>query len=203
VAAALEEAAVGLVAARHAAEPLAAGLPLAELRPRLARSLRRSVTLPADDAAAVAGAVVEGAVAAGRLARDGDLVRDPRRAAGLPAPVLEAMARLEAALDVPAPPPFPDAVRAAGCPPEGVRALEAAGRIVRIDSSLAWSGAAYRRLAALAVSMARHGPLTPAAFRDATGTSRKYSLAVLEDLDRRGILRRTSDGHVPGPRAPA
>ena len=26
-------------------------------------------------------------------------------------------------------------------------------------------------------------------------------MAILEDLDRRGILRRTPDGHVPGPRA--
>ena len=42
-----------------------------------------------------------------------------------------------------------------------------------------------------------------AAFRDATGTSRKYVMAILEDLDRRAILRRTPDGHVPGPKAPA
>jgi selenocysteine-specific elongation factor len=51
--------------------------------------------------------------------------------------------------------------------------------------------------------MARLGPLTPAAFRDATGTSRRYALAILEELDGRGILRRTPDGHVPGPRAPS
>jgi hypothetical protein len=50
--------------------------------------------------------------------------------------------------------------------------------------------------------MARSTPLTPAAYRDATGTSRKYVLAILEDLDRRAILRRTPEGHVPGPRAP-
>ena len=51
--------------------------------------------------------------------------------------------------------------------------------------------------------MAAREPLTPAAYRDATGTSRKYVLAILEDLDRRAILRRTPDGHVPGPKAPA
>jgi hypothetical protein len=27
-------------------------------------------------------------------------------------------------------------------------------------------------------------------------------MAILEDLDRRAILRRTPDGHVPGPKAP-
>jgi hypothetical protein len=26
-------------------------------------------------------------------------------------------------------------------------------------------------------------------------------MAILEDLDRRGILRRTDGGHLPGPRA--
>ena len=40
-----------------------------------------------------------------------------------------------------------------------------------------------------------------AALRGATGTSRKYVVALLEDLGRRGILTRTPAGHVPGPRA--
>ena len=58
----------------------------------------------------------------------------------------------------------------------------------------------YRDLAARALAMAARAPLTPAAYRDATGTSRKYVMAVLEDLDRRAILRRTPAGHVPGRR---
>jgi len=52
------------------------------------------------------------------------------------------------------------------------------------------------------VRMAGREPLTPAAYRDLTGTSRKYVLAILEDLDRRAILTRTPAGHIPGPRAP-
>jgi len=48
--------------------------------------------------------------------------------------------------------------------------------------------------------MAAVAPLTPAAYRDATGTSRRYVLVILEDLDRRGLLRRTDAGHVLGPR---
>jgi hypothetical protein len=43
-------------------------------------------------------------------------------------------------------------------------------------------------------------PLSPAAYRDATGSSRRYVLAILEDLDRQGLLRRTDAGHVLGPR---
>jgi selenocysteine-specific elongation factor len=196
VASTLEAAALAEVAARHARDPLARGLPLSELRPAMARHLRRAVTLSAADAAAVVNALVDELVVAGRVAREGDVLRDPRWVPGPPPAVVAAMARLEAALDVPAPPSLADAARAAGCPPEGVRALEAAGRIVRLDPSLAWATTTYRRLEELAVSLAERGPLTPAAFRDATGTSRKYSLAVLEDLDRRGVLRRTPDGHV-------
>jgi hypothetical protein len=59
----------------------------------------------------------------------------------------------------------------------------------------------YREIAARALALASTGPLTPAALRDATGTSRKYVMAILADLDRRGILLRTPDGHLPGPRA--
>jgi selenocysteine-specific elongation factor len=83
-----------------------------------------------------------------------------------------------------------------------VRALEASGRIVRVEPDLAWAGTTYRELEALAVRLADPGPLTPAAMRDATGTSRKYVMALLEDLDRRGILLRTAAGRVRGPRAP-
>jgi hypothetical protein len=53
-----------------------------------------------------------------------------------------------------------------------------------------------------ALGLAADRPLTPAALRDATGTSRKYVMAFLEDLGRRGILTRTPTGHVAGPRAP-
>jgi selenocysteine-specific elongation factor len=112
------------------------------------------------------------------------------------------MDRLEAALSVPAPAALAEAAAGAGCPPEGVRALQADGRIVRVGPDLAWAAGTFHRLAASALEAARVAPLTPAAFRDATGTSRKYVLAILEDLDRRGILERTPEGHVPGPRAP-
>jgi len=78
----------------------------------------------------------------------------------------------------------------------------ATGRIVRVSTDLAWASPTYHELAGRALALARRAPLTPAAFRDATGTSRRYVLAILEDLDRRGILQRTPEGHIPGPRAP-
>jgi selenocysteine-specific elongation factor len=112
------------------------------------------------------------------------------------------MARLEAALSVAMPPPLAEAARVAGCPPEGIRLLESGGRLVRLEADLAWSTSTYANLASTALALARRGPLTPAAFRDATGSSRRFALAILEDLGRRGILSRTDAGHVVGPRAP-
>ena len=112
-----------------------------------------------------------------------------------------AMQRLEERLDVAAPPALGSTAAEVGCPPSGVRELERTGRVVLVDADLAWSAAAWARLRDEAVELADRGPLTPAALRDATGTSRKYVMALLEDLDRRGILRRTSAGHVRGPRA--
>jgi selenocysteine-specific elongation factor len=163
--------------------------------------LRRLVTLSAADARAATSSRIDVLVQDRRLARVGDRVAPPgAEPARSSASTLAAMDALEAALDVPAPPALSAAARAAGCPPDGVRALEATGRIVRLNDDLAYGAAAYRRLEARAVELATAGPLAPAALRDATGTSRKYVMAILEDLDRRGILRRTPAGHVPGPR---
>jgi len=177
-------------------------VPVAELRVAAGRALRRVVTVGPPLPIATVSASIERLVAEGRLARRGDRVVDPARASEGPSPTtVEAMARLERALDVPAPPPLADAARVAGCPAEGIRALEAAGRIVRLDDDLAYAAPAYRDIERGALALATAGPLTPAALRDATGTSRKYIMAILEDLDRRGVLRRTPAGHVPGPRA--
>jgi hypothetical protein len=113
------------------------------------------------------------------------------------------MDRLERALSEPAPRALSEAARMADCPPAGIRALEGSGRIVVIDDDFAYAASTYRELERLALDLAARAPLTPAALRDATGTSRKYVMAILTDLDRRGILRRTEAGHVPGARAPS
>jgi hypothetical protein len=110
------------------------------------------------------------------------------------------MDRLVALLSTNSPPALAAAAHDADCPPEGIRLLEQANRIVRLEDDLAWAFATWRQLAARALELASDGPLSPAALRDATGTSRKFVMAILEDLDRRAILRRTPAGHVAGPR---
>jgi selenocysteine-specific elongation factor len=199
VASTLATRALETVRAHHETEPSSPGLPLPALRADLARLVRRLVTLDRTAAEEVARAEVERLVRDGIVARDGERLRDPSRAAGLPPATLEAMDRLEQALSAAAPPGLAGAAREAGCPPDGVRALETAGRIVRLEDDLAWAAGTYRDLVRRALAMAAAGPLSPAAFRDATGTSRRYVLVVLEDLDRRGLLRRTEAGHVLGP----
>jgi selenocysteine-specific elongation factor len=202
---ALERETLALVAAYHHDHPLDAGIPLGTLRAALRLALLRLVTVQREAAPAAdeaIAAVLTNLEARKRLAREGDRLRDPARGVG-PTPALAAaMDRLEALLNVPAPPDLSLAAQAAACPPDGIRALEAAGRIVRVEADLAWAAPAFHGLAARALAIARSGPLTPAALRDATGTSRRYVMPLIEDLNRRGILARTPAGHVPGPRAP-
>jgi selenocysteine-specific elongation factor len=179
---------------------------LADVRARASNVLRRAATLRRDDAAAAASDLVDRLVAEGRLNRRGDRLWLPgseEPSEGRDAPAAEAMDRLERALDVPAPPPLHEAASLAGCPLAGIRELERSGRIVVIEEDLAYASSTYRSMEALALELANQAPLTPAALRDATGTSRKYVMAILADLDRRGILRRTDVGHVPGPRGPS
>ena len=201
VRAALRDAAIASVQAHHADEPESAGPTLEAVRRAVASVARRLATATRDLADAAAATTIGALVDEGLLVRNGDRVRDAARDPGLPAAVRGSMDRLEAALATASPPPLAEAARMAGCPPDGIRALEAERRIVRLGDDLAWSATTYRELARTAVTMAAAGPLTPAAFRDATGSSRKYVLAILEDLDRRELLRRTDAGHVLGRRS--
>ena len=178
--------------------------PLADVRETAARTLRRHATIGRTAAATVASNLIDRLVADGRLDRRDAWLALPGtdRAASLPDQTLiDAMQRLERSLAVVAPPPLSEAADAASCPAEGVRELERSGRIVVLDGDLAYATTTYDEISATALRLAAAAPLTPAALRDATGTSRKYVMAILEDLDRRAILRRTPGGHVPGPRA--
>jgi len=189
-----------------ALELAAAGPTLAEIRSALLRTLRRLATIERSATALATEAVdriVANLLASGEIVRDGDRV--PLATSDVGAAELDArsaaLERLEAALDVDAPPPLAEAALKAGVLPEGIVALERGGRIVRVEDDLAWTASRYASLRARALEMARAAPLPPAAFRDAIGGNRRIALALLEDLGRKGLLRRTDAGHVPGPRS--
>ncbi len=205
VRATLEAAALDFVASFHRDHPIESGATLSALRTALRAALRRQVTVrreASDRADTATETIIDDLVTRGRLTRDGDRLREPGRVAGPPPALATAMDRLEALLSAPAPPDLAEASRMAGCPPEGVRSLELTGRIIRVEADLAWATPVFHRLAGIALGLARASPLTPAVLRDATGTSRRYVMPLLADLNRRGILTRTPAGHVPGPRAP-
>jgi selenocysteine-specific elongation factor len=178
---------------------------LSALRVVAARAIRREATIGKTEAATAGATLIDGLVAAGHLIREKDRVRLPGEVVAPPidSSLAGAMDRLERLLDTNAPPPLGDAAIAAGCSQAGVRELERSGRIVVLAPNLAYAASTYDVLAARALEMAGQGPLTPAAFRDATGTSRKYVTAILEDQNRRQALLRTPSGHVLGPRAGA
>ncbi|MFI5293116.1 MAG: SelB C-terminal domain-containing protein, partial [Candidatus Limnocylindrales bacterium] len=188
--------------AHQSAHPSDPGMPMPALRALVAAAIRASATVSADDAAAAAGDLIDGLSVEGRLARVADVAHTPEHRPSEPNPDrARAMDRLVALLDVDAPPTLSAAARDAGCPVDAVRELERAGRVVIIDDDLAWSVDAFARLRGTALALAEVAPLTPAMLRDATGTSRRYVMALLEELDRRAVLRRTPAGHVPGPRS--
>ena len=137
---ALEETVLELVRAHHAAQPESPGAALPAVRTELAATgTTASHARTAPPRTRWPTSLVDRLVADGTLARDGDRLRDPARPAGLPAATLAAMDRLELALSVAAPPSLATAAREAGCPPAGIRALETAGRLVRLEDDLAWA----------------------------------------------------------------
>jgi len=176
---------------------------VSEFRAGLARSIRRRVTADHRVALEISTAVVDSLVADGRLTRSGNrlLAAGTSTDPGPNPETVAAMARLERIVAMPTPPSLGDALRESGATSETARLLEQSGRIVRLGDDLAYAATTFAELEATALRLAMAGPVTPAGLRDATGTSRKYVMAILEELDRRGVLRRTAAGHVTGPRA--
>ena len=175
-------------ASATAVSKVADGTSLADLRTATARAIRRSVTLTWEEARTAAGSVVDALVRDGRLVRAGDRVTLPG-AAG-PASRTRPWWPRWTASSGRCPPrrqrpsrtrPAPPAAHPTGSAPSNATA----GSIV-LEPSLAYATATYHALTAQALALAEAAPLTPAALRDATGTSRRYVMAILEDLDRRG-----------------
>jgi selenocysteine-specific elongation factor len=93
-----------------------------------------------------------------------------------------------------APPSLGEAARRAGASPALVRELEAAKAIIRIGPDLAVHADAIEQATArLRAAYQAEGPLTAARAKEALGTSRKYAVPLLEELDRQGRTRRHGD----------
>jgi len=107
--------------------------------------------------------------------------------------------------------PYLDTARAGGfVPPQPddvdraeVRELVRRGHLVARDGMYFHAGT-IDAAAALAAQLLGASPdgFTVAAFRDATGASRKFVLPLMAELDARGVTRRRDDLRIAGPRLP-
>ena len=102
---------------------------------------------------------------------------DAMRKAGVPAPSSDELAQ-----QVGAPPQAIDEMRRLGI---------SAGKMTKVDEGLVYANETVEELKGVVRSL---GPkLTVAQFRDATGSSRKYALAILEYFDTIRFTRRVGD----------
>ena len=95
------------------------------------------------------------------------------------------------------PPALTDLVDQLGLDAELIAALVERRAIVRLNESVAYLAATYDELTRRVVERIREsGAVTIAEVRDLTGTSRKYSLALMEHLDEQKVTRRVGDTRV-------
>lgn len=167
----------------HGRFPLRRGIPREELRSRLKFS------------PAVLQAVLR------RLQADGDLVESPafvaraahrvRFSEGQQRRVDALLARFSAAPY--SPPSVKETIGEVG--EEVYAALTDLGVLVQVSQEVVFRKEEYEQmLAAVRESIALHGSLTVAEFRDRFGSSRKYALGFLEHLDARGVTVREGEG---------
>ncbi len=178
--------------------PLRFGVKQSELRSRL-----RDVAEAALIDAAIAAEVNQGEV----------FVREDRLRVGsaepeLPAPMVEQAQSLCGALEagglaVPAPASLREGLDL----PESsfaelVAYLVAKGSLVRLAPDLCYTGRQLEELEAWVLRhFASHPELSVTHFKEEHQLSRKYTVPLLEYLDKRGITRRAGDTRVPGRRA--
>jgi selenocysteine-specific elongation factor len=145
---------------------------------------------------ALVTALLDVLVRRGAIVAEGPGLRTPEHVVRLDADQAAARDALLAALGASpfAPPHLGEAARRAGASPALVRELETAKAIVRLGPDLAVHADAIKQaVARLKAVYVTEGPLTAARAKEALGTSRKFALPLLEELDRQGLTRRRGD----------
>jgi len=173
------------VSAYHARHPLRAGMPREELNSRL--------RLGAD----IFAGMLERAVREGHLATSGTVVRLPTFQATLsPEQERRVSALLEQFAAAPyAPPTLQQAQEDLG--PELLEYLLGSGRLVKVSDEVLLEARVRDEMERRVVDYLKvEGQITVAELRDLFDTSRRYALALMEDLDRRRVTRRVGDVRV-------
>jgi selenocysteine-specific elongation factor len=183
------------LAERHRAEPDALGIPRAALIRQL-----RGVTPEA-----VLDAALAAAIDAGRIVRDGSVMRLPVHQPRLGRDDERLWQRIEPllAVDDLRPPRVRELAEALGIEPEAairhLKRLERFGRVVPVAANRYFLPQTVARLADLAGELAGSDPagtFTAASFKDRSGTGRNLTIEILEYLDRIGVTRRVGDARI-------
>jgi selenocysteine-specific elongation factor len=183
----LDERAAAALRDHHARHPMLGGPPREEVRARLGLD-RPAFQIWLDAAVATRLVTVEGNLI--RLAQ-----HRPEEEPGLQSQTGALLARFRAA---PYDPPSIQDVRAGG-EADALRALLERGELIQLTSSLALDAAAYERAKMEVIRiLGARGQVTVVDVRDLLSTSRRVTLAILEQMDRERLTVRTGDVRIPG-----
>jgi selenocysteine-specific elongation factor len=187
---ALQDALVAALRDFHAAHPLAPGQDMEELRDRLPSTLAPKLFRSFVEQLHVEKVVV----------RDGSLLRLPSHAIALDEGEKRLVDRIKQLLaeNPLSPPDLPQLERdtqSGRAKLIGVlRVLERERSIVRVGTDLYFLSETMEQVKRqLRDELAGGRDITPAAFRDRFGTTRKYTIPLLEYLDREGVTMRVGD----------
>jgi selenocysteine-specific elongation factor len=175
---------------------LRSGIPKGELKS----------ALQGDLGGALFDAALEDLIRSGRVAAHDDRIGIPQAGPRLTPEQSKALEALEGTLLAAGfqPPDLDDALKrlpAAVRPAELARYLVETGRLVRVTSTIAYPAGTWSEVEARVRShFTKKTELTMADFKELLQVSRKYSVPVLEYLDRVGLTRRDGDVRRPGPR---
>ena len=180
--AAVRTAAADQVRAQHERAPLEPGVDLATLASELGVDADRLRAALADE---------------GGLVVERGYVRDATRRSGV-GDSADARALLDALEKAPFSPPEPGS---AGADPALVRSLVREGAVVDLDGIVFASSAVDEARRRVRAALRDRGTVTVADVRDLLGSTRKYVLPILKQLDGEGVTRRRGDDRIPGPAA--
>ena len=185
------------VARYVAAHPLRDGVPKGELKSLLKRDLDGAIF---DEALAT---LLEGKRI---VSRGGDRLLSPDAAPALSPDEAKSADRILARLSGSGfqPPDLSDVLReipTAHRPPELVRYLLESERVVKVTSEIVYTKEQWQEVVArVARHLSDHPTLTMGDFKNLLQVSRKYSIPVLEHMDRIGLTRREGDARILGPK---
>jgi selenocysteine-specific elongation factor len=148
--------------------------------------------------------VVEGLASGGEVVVDGPGIRLAGHEVGLSDKEEKAMRALMATLAAAglAPPSPPDLANLIGVDRDVLndllKVLVERGEVVRVTPEIFVTRGEEARARDLVRSVASGEAVTPGAFRQELGLTRKYLIPLLEHMDRIGVTRRTPEGRVAG-----